>query len=167
MKRLMVFVGLLLAGTRGLAQAPAPETLERYAEEGQKALADRRWADAARAFEKLRELSPETAEVHAQLGMIYFQQREFARAVPALRQALKLKPGLPSADVLLAMCLSELGQYKEALPGLQKGFRQTADPALRRMTGLHLQRSYTGLGQDDKAVEVALELTRLYKADPE
>src|SRR5262249_25908300 len=125
------------------------------------------WADAARAYEKLRELSPETAEVHAQLGMIYFQEREFARAVPALRQALKLKPGLPNADVLLAMSLSELGQYKEAVPGLQKGFRQTADAALRRMTGLHLQRAYTGLGQDDKAVEVALELSRLYKDDPE
>src|SRR5262249_32267892 len=167
MKRLMGLVGLLMAGSPGLAQPPAPGTLERYADEGQKALAERRWADAARAYEKLRELSPETAEVHAQLGMIYFQEREFARAVPALRQALKLKPGLPNADVLLAMSLSELGQYKDAVPGLQKGFRQTADAALRRMTGLHLQRAYTGLGQDDKAVEVALELSRLYKDDPE
>ena len=65
------------------------------------------------------------------------------------------------------MCLSELGQFKEALPGLQKGFGQSADAALRRVSGLQLQRTYTGLGQDDKAVEVALQLTRLYKDDPE
>jgi tetratricopeptide (TPR) repeat protein len=65
------------------------------------------------------------------------------------------------------MCLSELGQYKEALPGLQKGFGQSADTALRRVSGLQLERTYTGLGQDDKAVEVALQLTRLYKDDPE
>ncbi len=105
--------------------------------------------------------------MHAQLGMIYFQQHDFARAVPTLRQALKLKPGLPNVDILLAMCLSEIGQYEEALPGLQKGFGQSSDTALRRMTGLQLQRTYTGLGQDDKAVEVALQLTRLYKDDPE
>ncbi len=156
-----------MACSAALAQAPEPGTLERYAAEGQKALAEHRWADAARAYEKLRELSPGTAEVHAQLGMIYFQQQDFARAVPTLRRALKLKPGLPNVDILLAMCLSELGQYKEALPGLQKGFGQSEDTALRRATGLQLQRSYTGLGQDDEAVEVALQLTRLYKDDPE
>ena len=167
MKRLIVLLGLCLSTSAVIAQAPAPTELERYAAEGQKALAERRWADAARAYEKLRELSPETAEVHAQLGMIYFQQNDFARAVPPLRQAQKLKPGLPNVDVLLAMCLSELGQYKEALPGLQKGFGQAADAALRRVSGLQLQRTYTGLGQDDKAVEVALQLTRLYKDDPE
>jgi tetratricopeptide (TPR) repeat protein len=160
-------LGLSLVAATTLAQAPEQSPLERYADEGQKALAERRWADAARAYEKLRELSPETPEVHAQLGMIYFQQNEFARAVPPLRQALKLKPGLPNVDVLLAMCLSELGQYKEAVPGLQKGFGQSADAALRRVSGLQLQRSYDGLGQDDKAVEVALQLTRLYKDDPE
>jgi len=99
--------------------------------------------------------------------LIYYQKREFAKAVPTLRQAIKLKPTLPNLDVLLAMSLSELGQYAEALPGLQKGFKQSADPALKRASGLQLQRAYTGLRQDDKAVEVALELTRAYPKDPE
>jgi len=167
MQRLILLLGLCLAGRPVFGQAPEPGGLERYAAEGQKALAERRWADAARAYEKLRELAPETAEVHAQLGMIYFQQHDFARAVPTLRQALKLKPGLPNVDILLAMCLSEIGQFEKALPGLQKGFGQSSDAALRRLAGLQLQRCYTGLGQDDKAVEVALRLTRLYREDPE
>jgi tetratricopeptide (TPR) repeat protein len=162
-----LFFGITLAGSPLLAQAPEPGALERYAAEGQKALADRRWADAARAYETLRELSPQTAEVHAQLGMIYFQQHEFARAVPSLRHAIELKPALPNVDILLAMCLSELGGYDEALPGLRKGFAQSGDTALRRLAGLQLQRSYTGLGRDDEAVEVALQLTRLHKDDPE
>ena len=167
MPRLALLLGIALIASSALAQSPDPGALERYSAEGQKALAERRWADAAKAFEKLRELSPETAEVHAQLGMIYFQEHDFARAVPPLRKALKLKPGLPNVDVLLGMSLSELGQYKEALPGLQRGFGQSADAALRRATGLQLQRTYTGLGDDDKAVEVALQLARLYKDDPE
>src|SRR6202022_468460 len=121
-----------------------------------------RYDDAARAYEKLKELSPATAEVHAKLGLIYFQQRDYTRAVPALRQALKPKPTLPKADVLLAMSLSELGQFKAARPGLQKGFRQTADVWLRRMSGLQLLRAHTGLRQDAQAVEVALALSRAY-----
>ena len=149
------------------AQAPDPGLLQRYSQEGERALAERRYEDAAHAYEKLRDLSPGTAEVHAGLGLIYFQQQRYAEAVPALRQALKLSPALPRADILLAMSLSELGQFKEALPGLRKGFRQSSDVPLRRSSGLQLQRAYTGLQQDDKAVEVALELSRLHPDDPE
>ena len=168
MRRLILILSSVsLAGSSAPAQAPDAGLLDRYAQEAQRALAEQRYDDAARAYEKLRELSPQTAEVHAQLGLVYFQQRAFAKAVPSLRQALKLKPGLPNVDVLLALCLSELGQFKEALPGLRKAFKQTADDPLRRLGGLQLQRAYTGLEQDDKAVEVALELTRLYANDPE
>jgi tetratricopeptide (TPR) repeat protein len=158
---------LWIAGPSAPAQAPDAGQLDRYAQEAQRALAERRYDDAARAYEKLRELSPQTAEVHAQLGLVYFQQRAFARAIPALRQALKLQPGLPKVDVLLALSLSELGQYQEALPGLRKAFKQTADVPLRRLAGLQLTRAYTGLKQDAEAVEVALELTRAYPNDPE
>jgi tetratricopeptide (TPR) repeat protein len=149
------------------AQTADQAALERYYGEGEKALAERRYAEAATAFEKLLQLDPRIAEVHARLGLVYFQQGQFVKAVPALRQAQKLKPGLPNIDVLLAMSLSGAGEYKEALPGLEKGFRQSADQALKRMSGLQLQRAYTGLGRDAEAVEVALALSRLYADDPE
>jgi tetratricopeptide (TPR) repeat protein len=140
---------------------------QQYYQEGERALAEKRYDEAAKAYENLRQLDPGSAEVHARLGLIYFQQGQFTQAVPVLRQALKLKPGLPNLDILLAMSLSELGRYKEALPGLEKGFRQKADSALKRMAGLQLQRAYTGLQQDSKAVGVALEMSRLYPDDPE
>ena len=141
--------------------------VQRYAEAGQNALASRHYEEAERAYEKLRELEPGVAEVHANLGLIYFQQRKFKQAVPTLSQALKLKPTLPKTSLLLAMSLSELSRYNEALPGLEKGFHQSTDPAIKRMCGLQLLRTYTGLRRDDKAVEVALELNRLYPDDPE
>ena len=119
------------------------------------------------AYETLRQLSPGTGEVHARLGLIYFQQGKFGEAIPALREAIRLKPGLPKIDALLAMSLSELGRYEEALPAVTKAFSQSADPVLRRMAGLHLQRIYTGLGRDHDAVDVALRLSRLYPDDPE
>ena len=163
--RLMIL--LCLSASSGLAQQANSALLQRYSQEGEKALAEQRYDEAAKAYEKIRELAPNTAEAHARLGLIYFLQGRFEQAPPALRQALKLKPSLPNTDVLLAMSLSELGQYQEALPALQKGFKRLTDPALKRASGLQLQRAYTGLRQDDKAVEVALELTRLYPKDPE
>jgi tetratricopeptide (TPR) repeat protein len=149
---------------------PDPEVLQQHAREGERALAEGRYAEAQKAYETLRQLTPNIGEVHARLGLIYFQQGKFADAIAPLREALRLKPGLPKVDALLAMSLSELGRYEEALPALTSVFSQAeqgADPVLQRMAGLHLQRIYTGLGRDRDAVDVALRMSRLYPDDPE
>ena len=143
------------------------DSVERYAQEGQAALAAGRYGDAEKAFEKLRQLEPGMAEIHANLGLIYFEERKFEEAIPALRQALKLKPTLSKSDNLLAMSLSEIGHYDQAVPGLEKCLRRSTDNEIRRMCGLELERAYTGLKKDNKAVEVAMELNRLYPDDPE
>ena len=38
---------------------------------------------------------------------------------------------------------------------------------MKRLCGLHLERSYTGLNRDSDAVKVGLKLNRLYPNDPE
>jgi tetratricopeptide (TPR) repeat protein len=151
----------------GYCQSSSDAEIERYSQEGQKALAEARYPDAERAFEKLRSLEPDIPEIYANLGLIYFQEKKFEQAVPTLRHALKVKPALPKIDTLLAMSLSELGQYQEALPGLEKGFHRSPDPVIKRMCGLQLERAYTWLHENGNAVEVALELDRLYPNDPE
>jgi tetratricopeptide (TPR) repeat protein len=150
-----------------LAQSDKSADIEKYSEAGQQALAKGDFATAESAYEKLRDLSPSTAEIHVNLGLIYYSERKFQPAVAELRRGLKLNPNLQKAQSLLAMSLSELGQYNEALPLLERGFRRSTDPVLKRSCGLHLERAYTGLRRDDKAVEVALELSRLYPDDPE
>ena len=156
-----------LAFVASFVVAQDTTAVERYAEEGQAALAAGRYADAEKSFDKLRQLEPGMAEAHANLGLIYFEERKFEEAVPALRQALKLKPGLAKSDNLLAMSLSEIGHYDEAVPGLDKCLRRSTDSEIRRMCGLELERAYTGLRKDSKAVEVSMELNRLYPDDPE
>lgn len=165
-QRVFECMGLVILAF-GVSPAAGQVSVERYAEEGQAALAAGHYADAEKAFEKLRQLEPGMAEVHANLGLIYFEERKFERAVPALRQALKLKPTLSKSDNLLAMSLSEIGQYDQAAPSLEKCLRQSTDTEIRRMCGLELERAYTGLRKDSKAVEVALEMNRLYPDDPE
>jgi tetratricopeptide (TPR) repeat protein len=156
-----------LCGGRALGQSSGPDAVERYSEQAQRALAEGHYPAAEQAFEKLRDLEPGVAEVHANLGLIYFQEGKFEQAVPALRQALTLKPGLAKTESVLAMSLSELGHYKDALPGLEKGFHHSTDPEVKRMCGLQLERAYTGLQLDRKAVEVGMEMDRLYPNDPE
>jgi len=157
----------LFAFALSVSAVVGQDSVERYAQEGQAALAAGRYADAEKAFEKLRQLEPDMAEVHANLGLIYFEERKFEEAIPALRQALKLKPTLSKSDNLLAMSLSEIGHYDQAVPGLEKCLRRSTDTEIKRMCGLELERAYTGLRMDSKAVEVALELNRLYPDDPE
>jgi len=141
--------------------------VQKYADAGQQALAAGQYAEAQSNFEQLAKLKPDVAEVHATLAVIDFKLRLYEAAVHEIHTAQKLKPGLPRLDSLLALSLSELGRYKEALPGLEKAFRQSTDPEIKRMCGLQLMRSYTGLQRDDDAVKVALELDRLYANDAE
>ncbi|WP_263354394.1 tetratricopeptide repeat protein [Acidicapsa acidisoli] len=139
----------------------------RYAEAGQQALAAERYVEAQTAFEKLAKLEPGVAEVHATLAVIDFKLRNYEQAVTEIRTAQKLKPGLPKLDSLLGMSLAESGRFSEALPGLEKGFKQSTDKEVRRMCGLQLLRTYTGLRRDSEAVETALALNKLYPDDPE
>jgi tetratricopeptide (TPR) repeat protein len=141
--------------------------LQRVYQEGERALAEGRYDDAARAYEELRKADPTSGELHARLGLIYFQQGKFSEALPVLQRAVKLKPSLSNAAGLLAMCLSELGRYDEALPGLKAAFHQSQDPALKRMAGLHLMRANTFLNRPVDAAQAALELSRAYPKDPE
>ncbi len=154
------------AAARPLPQGGSGEVRTLY-QEGERALSEGRYGDAEKVYMRLRQLQPGTAEIHARLGLVYFQQGRFSDALAPLQRALELKPGLPNLAALLAMSLSGIGRHEQALPGLEKAFHQTSDPALRRMAGLHLQRSYTDLHRDGEAVAVALELSRLHPDDPE
>ena len=163
-----VLTALLLAAPgAATAQVQDSDSQQRLYQQAQQAMAEEHYAEAEQLYEKLSKLDPGTAEVHANLGLLYFEERKFDLAVPALRQALKLKPSLTKSENLLAMSLAELGRYGEALPGLEKGFHRSSDAEIKRMCGLQLQRAYTGLKRDSKAVEVAMELNRLYPDDPE
>lgn len=151
-----------------LSLSLAAQTAEdQYAEAGQKALEAGQYAVAKTNFERLAKLHPEVAEVHATLAVVDFKLRDYEHAVEQIQTAKKLKPGLPNLDSLLGMSLAELGRYQEAIPGLEDGFTKAPNQYTQRMCGLQLMRVYTGLRRDTDAVNVALELNRLYPDDPE
>jgi len=158
-------VAILLSACTLLGQGAGD--WERLVQKADQALAEGRYAEAAETYEKLKRLGPLQAEIRARLGLSYFQLRRYEEAVAELQEAVRLRPRLAHAGVLLAMALCELGRFREALPGLEQGFRSSSDPALKRMSGLELQRAYTGLGRDREAVEVAFEMVKLFPGDAE
>ena len=151
--------------------APAQTNIDneeaRYAAAGQQSLSEGRYADAQSNFEKLVKLAPGVAAVHATLAVIYYRQRKYELVVQEIRTAQKLKPGLPHLENLLGLSLSELDRLAEALPHLEECFKDLTDSEARRLCGLELLRTYTGLNRDSNAVETALVLNKLYPDDPE
>ncbi len=157
-----------LATNPAFSQTPDPaDRTAQFAEQGQAALAAGHLEEAQRDFEQLRGLQPNVAEVHAILGRIYYQQRKFNLAVVELQTALKLKPSLPKAHTLLAISFAEMTEYRQALPGLEDCFLHSTEGSEKQMCGLQLERAYVGLKLDQKAVETALQMDRLYPDDPE
>lgn len=150
-----------------VAQAGNQDEAEKVAAAGQQALAAGQFEAARTAFEQLAKMEPAVAEIHANLAAVYFQLHQYDLAVQEVHTAQRLKPSMVKLDSLLALSLAEMGRYPEALLHLKEGFKQTADPNVRRMCGLQLLRAYTGLSRDADAVETALELNKLYPDDPE
>jgi len=167
--RLVMAAGFVsaVAGFSQTGNTSKEDAAGQYAAAGQQAMAAGNYAAAQTNFENLAKLEPGIAEIHATLAAIYYKQHEYDLAVREIHAALKLKPGLPKLDSLLGMSLAEEGRFNDALPGLQKGFKQTADPEVRRMCGLQLMRVYSDLNRDSEAVETALALNKFYPDDPE
>jgi tetratricopeptide (TPR) repeat protein len=159
-------IALCVGAQAALAQG-SEDQRQQLSEQGRAALEAGRYADAEQAYEQLEKLEPGIAEIHVSLGVIYFKEGKFDQSATELRRALQLKPSLPRVESLLAMVLSEQGHLQQALPGLEKGFHQSADPEMKRMCGLRLERAYTSMHDDAKAIETALELQRAYPDDPE
>lgn len=141
--------------------------LDRDYAAAQKSLAAGDLAEAQRRFEALSRGHPDVAEIHATLGALLFQRGDFTRALRELERAKGLKPSLPNLDGLIAMTRSEMGHHTDAVAPLEQAFRTSDQLAVKRVSGLELERAYTAMGEHAKAVAIALDLQTLFPNDPE
>ena len=125
-RKLIALMSAASAAPAAARQAPA-ETATLF-EQGERALAGGRYAEAQRSYRAVADArARDGPKCTRGSGLIYFQQGKFADAVPALRRALAAEAGVcPNLDALLAMSLSELGRHQEAVAGLEQAFRQPA-----------------------------------------
>ena len=79
----LMFAALCVLLCQLHGQGPDPAALEKYANEGEKALSEGRYQDAEQAYKKLAELSPNTAEVHASWVSFTSRRRNSIRRRPS------------------------------------------------------------------------------------
>jgi tetratricopeptide (TPR) repeat protein len=138
-----------------------------YSRQAEKGMAEKNWAEAAEALEKLARLAPDVAEIQGNLGLAYYSQNLIFKATQAFEHALKRNPKMTQAKLLLGLCYAELGRNEEAMKILVPAFRDPSDGPISRLTGLGLLRTYTALRQHAEAATVAHELVGRYPNDPE
>jgi tetratricopeptide (TPR) repeat protein len=163
---------VLFASLMGVSPAlPQPQAdeaeIRRYSEQAEQAMKDRNLPAASAALEKLAQLTPNAPEVHANLGFVHYYGGEYEKATEAFRRALELNPRMSEAKLMLGMCYAHTGRAKDAIPILEPAFHQPPNPEVGREIGLQLLHGYKGLGQNDKAGDVAEEMFRRYPNDPE
>ena len=138
-----------------------PDSPERNALAGETALAERRYADAAKAFAAALELAPDAASVRVELaraelalghadaalraleatatrdaevlrGAAYSQQRDWRRAVDAYQRATKLGPATVELLNALGNAQLEAGRAEEAAATLERSLAMdTNQPQIR------------------------------------
>lgn len=169
MRLLLHLSGVVLLGATAVLQLYAQASLDlnqAYAA-AQNTLASGDLDGARRQFAALSRVHPEVAEIHATLGALLFQGGDFSASLRELDQAKQLKPSLPNLDGLIAMNHVELGQFELAIGPLEAIFRSATEAAIKRQSGLELERAYTATHADTRAVAVALELQSLFPQDAE
>jgi tetratricopeptide (TPR) repeat protein len=128
---------------RALPAAPQPSYIL-----GLIARAENREADAARLFERVRELAPRDTGAAINLAQIYLQQRKYAEAIAVLQPAVADEPYNVTAAYNLGLALTRAGNAEE---GRQMMERSQA----LRTTGYGTTLSNTYLEQGRYAEAVA------------
>ncbi len=94
-------------------------------------------------------------------GIAQFHRGDYAAAQASLEKA----PDSPQRQAFLALARAAGGHCDTALPDLSKHFAETADPELRRLTGLALSQCNLAQGHYDDAIPVLARLKSLYPGD--
>src|SRR5438477_564628 len=99
----------------GYCQSSNDAEIERYSQEGQKALADARYPDAERAFEKLRSLEPDVPEV------LYHNAKIFGNsAFLSVQKLAKIAPNSVWRHEAAGEAYESQGSYVQAIDQYQR-----------------------------------------------
>ncbi|RLC78770.1 MAG: hypothetical protein DRI61_09295 [Chloroflexi bacterium] len=80
----------------------------------------KKWAEAAKAYEKAVELAPRRVQAYSALGFVYAQMGQLDKAIEANKKVLELSPNDYISHRNLALLYGQLGRLDEALVEAQK-----------------------------------------------
>ena len=139
------------------AADPAGRALaaDKHFHSGEELLRQRRFAEAAAAFQKACELVPDAGEFHAFAGWAWFQTDTHsaeiqARAHESLQRAVELQPRLDRTHLFLGYFLNQVGKTTAAEHEFELAIQCNPDcaEALRELRLINARRTQQGLAPD-------------------
>jgi tetratricopeptide (TPR) repeat protein len=136
----------------------APEIVEAL-KAGNEALAEKRWADARAAFEKVLPVAPDNPQLLLALARSYSGEGDTEKAVEMLRRITEKEPQNWTAWLLMANMLLEKGRLEEGRAALEKVPAESiTDPNVYINVGvlfMNQKKNDEAEGYFSKAIEVA------------
>jgi tetratricopeptide (TPR) repeat protein len=114
------------------------------------------YTDAIECFEIAQSLEPSASSLH-NVGLIYYETEQFDKAALAFEQALGMEEDLASRQIAYAKVQEKLGNNKRMIAALERAVELEKNP----QTLTILADAYDRTGQDDLAVDLRAEATRL------
>src|SRR6266852_5034934 len=160
-------IGIFLAALQSFSQSTPSkqQQIESHSRKAQEFLKTNKTGLAANEFAAIRELDPNNLDARGNLGVTLFFEGDYDKAAPQLSGALQRQPTLWKIQALLGICEKRLGQIAAAQSDLEKSFPQLQDLKLRIQTGMELIEIYYGVGNLDKAANIASTLRQLDPTD--
>lgn len=144
------------ATTNDQSNQPQPDTASR--EHAQELIEAGRFAEAAKAYEKLVELSPDDANLWRDLGMLYSATEQHEKSISAFNKAVSLRPDFGQAWDMLGMQFWEAEQFALAAVAFEKAIE--ADPNNKHSLAT-LAQMYALLKRPDDAWDIWCKLRDL------
>ena len=164
---IMLHMAQMKAGKAGDAEKSAADWLRAQPKDvvfrnylGERALAERRYDDAEKLYQKVTELSPNNVQALNNLAWVAGKNGD-PKAIAIAEKALALAPRSPAVLDTLGMLQVEQGRREEGLENLRKAVGLAPDAGALR---LNLARAYLKLERKDDA---RAELDGLLKKIPE
>lgn len=149
---------LLLAAALAAQADPAA-----LAQQGKQAMAEGRFADAAKVYGSLVEQIPENPGLLLNLGMAFHMAGEDERAIPPLEQALSMAPDIYPALLFLGTSHLRQGRPAKAVEPLEKAAAlEPNEVQVRQMLG----NAYTQLGRLREALSHQVKISELLPGEP-
>ncbi|MEZ5362238.1 MAG: tetratricopeptide repeat protein [Bryobacterales bacterium] len=132
-------------------------------EQGKQAMAQGRFADAAKAYTSLVGMIPDNPGLLLNLGMALHMSGQDAKAVPQFEKALSIAPDIYPALLFLGASKLRLGKPADAIEPLEKAVKlQPNELQPRQMLG----DAYTQLGRLREALPHQIKITELAPTEP-
>ena len=133
------------------------------AEQGKRAMAERRFADAAKIYGGLVEQIPDNPGLLLNLGMALHMSGQDERAIPQFEKALAMAPDIYPALLFLGASHLRLNRPAKAVEPLEKAAKlATEEVEARRMLG----DAYTQLGRPREALRHQDKVSQLAPGEP-